>query len=160
MITGQTASMEDYLEAIAKLGEVETKVRVTDISKRLGVKKPSVTYALQKLSEAGLVEHQKYGCVDLTSDGRIIAEDVIHRHEVFFRFLSEILGVDREIAQVDACKLEHWLSESSINRLTKFVEFILTCPRGDPLLLHGFDYYFEHDERDEALVAKCLEEER
>lgn len=160
MITGQTASMEDYLEAIAKLAEMETDVRVTEISKRLGVKKPSVSAALHKLSEDGLVEHRKYGRVELTGEGRRIAEDVIHRHEVLFRFLSEILGVDREIAQVDACKLEHWLSESSIKRLTKFVEFILTCPRGDPVLLKGFDYYFEHDERDEELVAKCLEEER
>ena len=160
MITGQTASMEDYLEAIAKLAEVETEVRVTEISKRLGVKKPSVTAALQKLSDDGLVEHRKYGRVELTGEGQRIAEDVIHRHEVLFRFLSEILGVDREVAQVDACKLEHWLGPSSIQRLTKFVEFILTCPRGEPVLLKGFDYYFEHDERDEELVARCLEEER
>jgi len=151
MITGQTASMEDYLEAIAKLGEVETE---------LGVKKPSVSAALYKLSEDGLVEHRKYGHVELTGEGQRIAEDVIHRHEVLFRFLSEILGVDREIAQVDACKLEHWLSESSILRLTKFVEFILTCPRGEAVLLEGFNYYFENGERIEELVAKCLEEER
>lgn len=160
MITGQTASMEDYLEAIAKIGEAEAEVRVTDISRRLGVKKPSVSAAILRLSEDGLVEHRKYGRVELTDEGRRIADDVIHRHEVLFRFLSEILGVDPEVAQVDACRLEHWLSLSSIQRLAKFVEFVLACPRGEPVLLKGFDYYIEYDERDEKLVAKCLEEER
>ena len=156
MISEQTASMEDYLEAIAELSEEETSVRVTQISKRLGVRKPSVTAALQRLSEDGLVKHRRYGLVELTREGRRIAEEVMRRHEVLFRFLSEVLDIDREIAQEDACRMEHSLSPASLERLAKFVEFVLTCPKGEPVWHKGFKYYFEHGERDPELVARCF----
>ncbi len=159
MICEQTASMEDYLEAIAKLREEEPEVRVTQISKRLGVKKPSVTAALHKLSEDGLVQHPRYGTVELTSQGQRIAGEVMRRHEVLFRFLSEILGIDQGIAQEDASKIEHLLSPTSLEKLAKFVEFVLTCPKGEPAWLEGFNYYFEHGERDQEIVARCLGEE-
>jgi len=145
MISEQTASREDYLEAIAKLREEEPSVRVTQISKRLGVKKPSVTAALHKLSEDGLVKHRRYGVVELTPEGRRIAEEVMRRHEVLFRFLSEVLDIDGEIAQGDACRVEHLLSPTSLDRLAKFVEFVLTCPKGQPVWHKGFKYYSEHD---------------
>ncbi|MGB2855221.1 MAG: metal-dependent transcriptional regulator [Dehalococcoidia bacterium] len=159
MISEQTASMEDYLEAIAKLREEEPEVRVTQISKRLGVKKPSVTAALHKLSEDGLVQHPRYGTVELTRQGQRIAGEVMRRHEVLFRFLSEILGIDQGIAQEDACNMEHLLSPTSLEKLAKFVEFVLTCPKGEPAWLEGFNYYFEHGERDQEIVARCLGEE-
>ena len=130
MITGQTARMEDYLEAIAQLAKEGPEVRVTEISRRLGVKKPSVTAALYRLSEEGLVEHPRYGCVQLTSEGSRIARDVIHRHEVLFHFLFAILGVERDIAQEDACKIEHLLSPDSLEKLAKYVEFMLKAPQG------------------------------
>ena len=157
MISEQTASREDYLEAIANLSEEETSVRVTQISKRLRVKKPSVTAALRRLSEEGLVKHRRYGLVELTDEGRRIAEEVMRRHEVLFRFLSEVLDIDREIAQEDACKMEHSLSPASLERLAKFVEFVVTCPKGEPVWHKGFKYYFEHGERDQKLVARCFE---
>ena len=156
MISEQTASREDYLEAIAKLSEEETSVRVTQISKMMGVKKPSVTAALHKLSEDGLVKHRRYGLVELTREGRRIAEEVMRRHEVLFRFLSEVLDIDPETAQEDACRMEHSLSPTSLERLAKFVEFVMTCPKGEPVWHKGFKYYFEHGERDQELVARCL----
>ena len=156
MISEQTASREDYLEAIAKLSEEETSVRVTQISKMMGVKKPSVTAALHKLSEDGLVKHRRYGLVELTREGRMIAEEVMRRHEVLFRFLSEVLDIDPETAQEDACRMEHSLSPTSLERLAKFVEFVMTCPKGEPVWHKGFKYYFEHGERDQELVTKCL----
>ena len=156
MISEQTASREDYLEAIAKLSEEETSVRVTQISKMMGVKKPSVTAALHKLSEDGLVKHRRYGLVELTREGRMIAEEVMRRHEVLFRFLSEVLDIDPETAQEDACRMEHSLSPTSLERLAKFVEFVMTCPKGEPVWHKGFKYYFEHGERDQQLVARCL----
>jgi len=159
MTCEQTASMEDYLEAIAKLREEEPEVRVTQISRRLGVKKPSVTAALHKLSEDGLVQHPRYGTVELTRQGQRIAGEVMRRHEVLFRFLSEILGIDQGIAQEDACKIEHLLSPSSLEKLATFVEFVSTCPKGEPASLEGFNYYFEHGERDQEIVARYFGEE-
>jgi len=159
MTSEQTASMEDYLEAIANLSEEETGVRVTQISNRLGVKKPSVTAALHRLSEDGLVKHKRYGLVELTREGRMIAEEVMRRHEVLFRFLSEVLDIDGEIAQEDACRMEHSLSPTSLEKLAKFVEFVMTCPKGEPVWHKGFKYYFEHGERDQELLARCFGED-
>ena len=159
MVTGQSASMEDYLEAITLLGKENKPVKVTEISKALGVKKPSVTSALGKLSQQGLVEHKRYGHVQLTTEGERIAQDVFRRHEVLRHFLVEILNVDPEIAAEDACKMEHSLSHASLERLAKFEEFVLNCPRGEPEWLKGFDYYFEHGERDEELLARCQRED-
>jgi DtxR family Mn-dependent transcriptional regulator len=156
MTTERTASMEDYLEAIAQLRAEETEVRVTQISKRLGVKKPSVTSALHKLSEDGLVKHQRYGHVELTAKGRKVAEEVMRRHDVLFRFLSDVLGVDGETAQDDACRVEHALSPTSLERLATFVQFVLTCPRGEPVWQREFNHYCEYGERDQEVVAKCL----
>jgi DtxR family Mn-dependent transcriptional regulator len=159
MATEQTASMEDYLEAIAVLSRERSVVRVSEISKVLGVKKPSVTSALKKLSREGLVEHERYGYVKLTPEGQRIAEDVFRRHETLRHFLAEILNVDPQIAAEDACKMEHSLSPISLERLAKFVEFILQCPRGEPEWLKGFEYFFEHGERNKEYMARCRREE-
>lgn len=155
MVAEQSASMEDYLEAIVMLARKGEPVRVTEIAKALCVKKPSVTSALVKLSEAGLVKHERYGQVRLTAEGEEIAQDVYRRHETLRRFLLEILSVDPKVADEDACHLEHSLSPTSLDRLAKFLEFVLNCPRGEPEWLKGFNYYLEHGKRNEELLARC-----
>ena len=155
MVHQQTASMEDYLEAVVMLIEESKPVKVTEISKALGVKKPSVTAALRKLSGAGLVIHEGYSDVTLTPDGARIAQDVYRRHETLRHFLVDILKVDPRVAEKDACGMEHSLSPASLERLTKFLEFVLNCPRGKPEWLDALNYYFEHGKRDEELLARC-----
>ncbi len=150
--------MEDYLEAMVILAEQGKLVKVTEISKALGVKKPSVTSALTKLSEAGLLKHEKYGDVVLTVRGEKIAQDVYWRHQILRQFLVEILNADPTVADGDACRMEHVLSPTSLDRLAKFLKFVLNCPRGEPVWLAGFNYYLEHGERDEKLMAKCERE--
>jgi len=159
MVTGQTASMEDYLEAIAALRDKRQVVRVSHISKALGVSMPSVTSALRKLTEEGLVDHERYGHVELTAEGEGIARDVIHRHEALRQFLTEILGVDPVTAREDACKMEHSLSPSSRDRLSKFVEFVLANPKGLPHWVKNFKHYFEHGELPEECLARCYKDE-
>jgi DtxR family Mn-dependent transcriptional regulator len=154
----QSASMEDYLEAIVLLGGESKTARVTGISRILRVKKPSVTSAMTKLSEAGLVDHKRYGDVALTAEGARIARDVFHRHETLRHFLNEILKVDPEIAANDACKMEHTVSPVTMERLTKFVEFVLNHPQGEPEWLKNFNYYFEHGELPEECSTKCQRE--
>jgi len=160
MATGQSASMEDYLEAIVVLGEAKKTVRVSQISKALGVKKPSVTSAVKRLSEQGLVEHKRYGQVGLTPEGERIAGDVFRRHEALRHFLAEILNVDPKIATEDACKMEHCVSPATLERLAKFVDFVLNCPRGEPEWLKGFNYYFEHGQRSEETLSKCQRDKK
>ena len=155
----QSPSMEDYLESISMLAQEGKAVRVTQLSKALGVKKPSVTSALKKLSKEELVEHERYGYVKLTDAGQKIAEDVFHRHETLRHFLGEILGVDPEIASEDACKMEHTVSPSTLERLAKFVDFVLNRPRGKPEWLKGFNYYFEHGDLPSEYMARCSRDE-
>lgn len=142
----QSASMEDYLEAIAKLGEGKKVVKVKQLSEMLGVKMPSVTSALKKLSEQELVEHERYGHIKLTPEGDELARDVICRHEALARFFAQALGIDRVTAEEDACKIEHVISPLSMDRLTKFVEFIEACPLGGASFPSRYEYYLEHGE--------------
>jgi len=150
--------MEDYLEVIAWLSEGDKTARVTEISKALGVKKPSVTSALTKLTQEGLVEHERYGQAKLTAKGERIAQDVFHRHETLRHLLTDILNVDPDIAAEDACKMEHTVSPVTMERLTKFVEFVLNRPQGEPEWLKNFNYYFEHGDLPEECVTRCQRE--
>jgi len=142
----QTASMEDYLEAIANLGGRRKVVRVSQISRKLGVKMPSVTSALKKLSEQELVEHERYGHIKLTPEGDKVARDVIYRHEALTRFFAQALGINRETAEEDACKIEHVISPLSMERLAKVVEFIEACPLGSANFPSRYEYYLKHGE--------------
>jgi DtxR family Mn-dependent transcriptional regulator len=142
----QTASMEDYLEAVAMLRGKGKVVRVSQISRKLKVKMPSVTSALKKLSEQKLVEHERYGHIKLTPEGDKVARDVIYRHKALTRFFAQALGINRETAEEDACKIEHVISPLSMERLAKFVEFIEACPLGSANFPSRYEYYLEHGE--------------
>ena len=153
----QTASMEDYLEAIANLGRRKQVVRVKEISEMLGVKMPSVTSALKKLSERELVEHERYGRIKLTPEGDRVASDVILRHKALKRFLAEALGIDQETAQEDACKIEHVISPLSLERVIKFIEFIEACPLGEASFPKRYKYYLEHGQPPEECRVRSEE---
>jgi DtxR family Mn-dependent transcriptional regulator len=144
MDRGQTASMEDYLEAVAMLRSEGKAVRVKQISQALGVKMPSVTAALKKLSEDGLVEHERYGYVKLTHKGDKAAIEIFHRHEVLRHFLTDVLSIDPDIAREDACRMEHSISPATLERLAKFVEFAEACPEDSPPWLTNYRRYVEH----------------
>jgi DtxR family Mn-dependent transcriptional regulator len=151
----QSASMEDYLEAIAQLGQPNKAVRVKQLSERLGVRMPSVTSALKKLSEQELVEHERYGHIKLTAAGRKLARDVIGRHEALTRFFGRALGIDGKTAEEDACKIEHVISPRSMERLVRFVEFIEACPQGGSNFPGRYEYYLEHGELPRDCSKRC-----
>lgn len=122
-----SSNMEDYLEAIANLKKEGRVARVRDIGRILNVKNPSVNAALNTLSRAGLVDHERYGYVDLTDRGEALAEDIINRHNILVRFLTIVLGVDLEAAQADACRMEHSMSSDGFAKMAQFVEYVDTC---------------------------------
>ena len=154
-----SARMEDYLESIIMLREGKQAVRVSQMSKALGVKMPSVTSALRKLSQQGLVEHNRYGRVQLTPDGEKVARDVFLRHEALRRFLAEILAVDPRVAELDACEMEHAVSPTTQRKLAKFIEFVLKPPEGQPKWLKIFHHYSQRGGLPEEYVTRCLKEE-
>ena len=111
-------SSEDYLEAILALKERNGAVRSIDIVNELGYSKPSISIAMKKLRENGYIEMDQTGYITLTDAGREIAEKIYTRHRVLTKLL-EYLGVDSKIAEEDACKVEHDLSEETFMQLKK-----------------------------------------
>ena len=111
-------SAEDYLERILILQEIQDGVRSIDIAHDMGFSKPSVSVAMKKLKEAGLIVIDKDGFISLTKEGHVIADKVYERHCVLKKLLIEI-GVSPLQAEKDACKVEHVLSEETFDAIKK-----------------------------------------
>ncbi len=149
------SNMEDYLEAIVVLNKKNGVARVKDISKLLNVRASSVTSALNTLSKSGFVVHEKYGYVEPTKSGAELAHKVQNRHNLLNKFLTNILSIDPEIANEDACKMEHILSPQTFQKLTKFIQFVETCPDHDrPDWLQSFDHYFKTGKRPKCKIRQ------
>jgi len=115
-----TESMENYLEMVSFLAD-EGEVRITDIAIRLKVSKPSVHTAIKILKERDLLEQKRYGTVSLTDKGRLEAREIRERHLMLTSFLRDILGVNSETAETDACKMEHLVSKETLHKMRSFV---------------------------------------
>jgi DtxR family transcriptional regulator, Mn-dependent transcriptional regulator len=157
-----SASMEDYLEAIYHIVMAKQAARAKDIAKRLRVNNSSVTGALRTLSERGYINYAPYDVITLTSKGHKHAEDVVRRHEALMDFFTKVLCVDKAEASEAACKMEHAVSRTILDRLIRFVEFIEICPRGGESLIQGFN---NHCRQEGAVtcqdsLARCLEDLR
>ncbi len=142
---GLTPREEDYLEALLIIEEEGggRPARLRDVSRLLGVRMPSAVQMLRSLSQRGLVSYERYGWIELTPEGRRIARDVYRRHVVLKRFLSEFLGVEEEEAAREACSMEHYLDEDTLNRFIRFLEFFEACSEVEPLWLLGFRRFSE-----------------
>ena len=142
-----TQSLEDYLEAIYVISLTSKVIRVKEIAKFLNVKTPSVVDAVGKLTERGLVIHEKYGYLELTDKGYELAKEVNDKHEKVYKFFNEVLGVSESISKKDACNIEHYISKEAMDRMIKFTKFVDTCPEGYPEWLKNFNYYAKHGKR-------------
>ncbi|MDQ1334615.1 MAG: DtxR family transcriptional regulator, Mn-dependent transcriptional regulator [Thermodesulfobacteriota bacterium] len=147
-----TPAMENYLEAIYNLDSEKRVVRVKDIAKRLGVKMPTVTNMLKTLHDRGLINYERYEYLELTKDGADVGEEIDRRHHILRDFLTDILGIDFDKADEEACSMEHAIGATTMDRLVAFMEFIQSCPRtGDNWLEH-----FEEFRTCGHNQAKCL----
>ena len=116
-----TASLEDYLEAIYIFYINSRHIRITDIGEFLNVKKPSVVHALKHLSELGLIKKEKYGEITLTKKGLLKGKEIYTRHTTIKIFLTDLLEIDEKNANIEACKLEHIISEETFNKIKEFI---------------------------------------
>lgn len=121
--TGLTSHMEDYMEAIAMLMVDNKVVRVKDIAKKLDIKMPSVTAALNKLKEMALIEYEKYGFIELTEKGQEVAGNVYNKHTCISEFFERVLLMNPESADSEACKVEHALDPDTCIRIHQFLDF-------------------------------------
>ena len=117
-----TSALQDYLEVILSLSEENETVRVTDIANSLNIAKASVSQALSSLKKQELIVQSRYGPVELTEIGLEFARQIRRRHQVIRFFLIEVLQVSPEVAERDACLLEHELSQQTFACLLDFLE--------------------------------------
>lgn len=115
------ASGEDYLEAVLVLQKEKGMVRSVDLARHMGFSKPSISHAVGVLKNGGFLTVDEDGYLHLTEDGREVAEKIYERHQFFTEQLVAV-GVDRETAERDACRIQHAISEETFQKLKASVE--------------------------------------
>jgi len=133
-------TIEDYAELIYILEKKKSKVHTNDVANALHISPASVTEIFQKLNEEGYINYEKYSGVRLTPKGKKIAVDTKRKHDTLKSFLM-ILGVSEDIADEDACKIEHITHPQTMKRFTKFVEFVQKFNHEPKWLTHFQHYY-------------------
>lgn len=114
-----TAATENYMEAILILQRQNGMVRSVDIAKYMGFSKPTISQYMKQYAQQGLVTIASNGAIELTDEGRAIAEPILDRHMIISRIFMA-LGVSEETAKEDACKVEHDLSDETFECLKKY----------------------------------------
>lgn len=152
-----TSRVEDYLEAILDIEMTGHVATVTQIAKNLGVTKATITAALKKIKDSGLLEHEHYGDVILTDAGRQTALTVYRRHEFLTDFFVRILGFSRERAGRVSCVMEHEIDEATECRLAAFTDALEAAERSGETWLRELQQKIENAR---ALpVPMCLTDE-
>jgi len=124
----------EYLKIIYQITDAESSARTLDIAKKLGVKPPSVTEMLQKLSRQGLLEYKPYYCAKLTSEGVQNAKKLIRKHSIFQTFMHVVVGTPDEQAHQQACEVGHILSDEAEQTLCKMMGKPPVCrDNGEPI---------------------------
>ena len=115
-----TKSIEDYIEAIYMIEQEQEKVNIksVDIASRLGVSKPAVNKAMNELNNLNLIEKSNYSNIVLTVKGRTLAKKIYDKHTLIYEFLLSI-GVSKENANIDCCKIEHVISDETAECMKK-----------------------------------------
>ncbi len=112
-------SAENYLETILVLENAQGKVRSIDIAKAMGFSKPSISVAMKKLKQAGSIDIDVEGYIILTEIGREQATYVLERHTVLMNAFT-VMGISKEVAEEDACRVEHVISPETFEKLKEF----------------------------------------
>ena len=116
-----SASLEDYLEVICNYAEAEKKIRAVDISKELKISRASATEALKKLANKGFINYERYETISLTESGKNIAQKVVSKHRTLQKFFENILGLPELEASLNACKIEHIITENAFEKIAEIV---------------------------------------
>ena len=113
-------SGEMYLETILILSRTKNYVRSIDVCEYMGYSKPSISRAVSLLRNDGYVNMDDRGFLSLTEKGLSVAEKIYERHQVLTRALTN-MGVDKKIAEDDACRIEHVISDDSFRAIKAYV---------------------------------------
>jgi len=144
-------TIEKYLELIHNLQKENERVQTNDMAYFLGIAPASVTEIFQKLSEGGYIDYEKYSGAILTDKGKKLAKQIKKKHDALKEFLL-LLGVDKRIADKDACEMEHILHPKTLDAIAKFAEVINRC-KVTPFWLQRLKKYNETGK-----LSKCPSE--
>ncbi|MDD4139744.1 MAG: metal-dependent transcriptional regulator [Eubacteriales bacterium] len=117
----ENESREMYLEAIYELEQQNGAVRIVDIAGKMGFSKPSVSRAISVLRKNGYIAHSPYGDVALTEKGRELARRVYSTHQLLTAFFTQILKLDPDVAEADACRIEHVISQQALDAIEAYL---------------------------------------
>ncbi|OQY26958.1 MAG: hypothetical protein B6244_12045 [Candidatus Cloacimonetes bacterium 4572_55] len=138
-------NMEHYLQSIYLLQQKNKVARVKEIAHFMDVSMPSVTNAVKSLRDKKLVQNMPYGYIELTNRGSDTAMHLMERRRALQQFLVHVLRLNIEIAEDDACQIEHVISEEATSRLKVLMKLIEQCPK----LKNKWD----------KLITQCISEE-
>jgi DtxR family transcriptional regulator, Mn-dependent transcriptional regulator len=128
-----TSNREDYLETIFHIESEGNVPTTTEIAKHLKISHASVSENIKKLAKEGLLDHLPYKGVRLTAKGKKIAIDIVRRHRLSERFLTDKLGVKWEEVHEEAHKMEHGISKVVGDKMYEMLGEPTTCPHGNPV---------------------------
>lgn len=132
-------AFEEYCETIYELSEDGFDVIQARIAERLEVSRPAVSEMIKKLGSEGFVEVDKAGVISLTSEGSLLANQVVRRHRLAERFLTDMLGLSWSEAHHEAGRWEHVISPVVETALVRVLGEPTTCPHGNPIPGSGYE---------------------
>ncbi len=144
---------EEYVEVIHNIQEKMGFVKVVDLVNELCLSPSTVSEMLVRLKDAGYINHKKYRGATLTDKGLKLALSLKKKHKVIQEFL-ETLGIKEEIANQDACKIEHVVSDETIKVLTSYIRFIEA--HSEPIWIERFKKYHANGE---FIECRCCDDE-
>ena len=140
-----SASLEDYIEVIYNLIAEKNCARSKDIAAHLGVSGASVTEALRSLASKGLINYAPYEAITLTPQGRQAAQDVVRRHDALKQFFIDVLGIENDLAEKGACRVEHAAPQPIIDQMVNFINYLESCPEESRELVRNFSVFCRED---------------
>lgn len=146
-------AQEDYLKIILDLLNSRRVARIKEIAQCKNVSMPTVTEAMRKLAQDGLINYSAHEFIDLTSQGELAAQQMTARHQFLQLFLEDILSTSAETANAEACLLEHHLSATTLERMILLYQFLTNCPHHADNLIENFRQCLSTDNQPEK--ADC-----
>jgi DtxR family transcriptional regulator, Mn-dependent transcriptional regulator len=150
-------TIEDYLKALYVLSRNGEPISTTEIAEHFKIAPASVTEMLKKLAKKGYVEYSPYHGAHLTNKGLQIAEKITRKHRLLERFLHDVLRIGKDKVHVEACEMEHALSDEAEEALCRFLKHPDLCP-DDRKIIPACDLPFSTCEECVELHKKDLEE--
>ena len=121
-----TSGLEDYLELIYNSTEKKENIKAIDIANKFNISRSSVSEALIRLADLGLIIYNGRKGIYITNEGKVEAEKIIKKHKILYTFFSEILSIKETISNKNACKIEHVIDDEVINKIELFSNYCKT----------------------------------